>query len=276
VPTNSKRPHFECLTCLAPRQTSTPPNRSDDSRDAVALRFPPRDRPRASRSCMREPRRNHRHGPTPRQTLKGIWYALEDPVPRRTATPAGNRDAWQGDISGAWDRCDTGDSARCRVNSRWRSPHRRATGNVPTRLPVQRENAHDSPRSSGASLRASDRRESCYHRRDCPAAAWIESGVGHPVRGPVAQWQSTGLITPGSQVRILPGPPGRLDAHEIARSVVALQPGFTLVYFAWIGGVRSCCTYIPAHRRVRSSSRLSATVPARKLHRRRHRHLAES
>ena len=32
-------------------------------------------------------------------------------------------------------------------------------------------------------------------------------GHGTFVSGPVAQWQSTGLITPGSQVRSLPGSP---------------------------------------------------------------------
>ena len=35
---------------------------------------------------------------------------------------------------------------------------------------------------------------------------------GAPV-GPVAQWQSTGLITPGSRVRILSGPPDESDAR---------------------------------------------------------------
>lgn len=33
---------------------------------------------------------------------------------------------------------------------------------------------------------------------------------GLVARGPVAQWQSTGLITPGSQVRILPGLPNSM------------------------------------------------------------------
>src|SRR5215218_10076068 len=41
----------------------------------------------------------------------------------------------------------------------------------------------------------------CYHMRDTSGSI-----VSRPL-GPVAQWQSTGLITPGSLVRILPGPP---------------------------------------------------------------------
>ncbi len=49
-----------------------------------------------------------------------------------------------------------------------------------------------------------------YGMRSVPM---MDARLGHrgthrtSVSGPVAQWQSTGLITPGSQVRSLPGSP---------------------------------------------------------------------
>src|SRR5262249_49657143 len=58
-------------------------------------------------------------------------------------------------------------------------------------------------------------------------------GQSHAEFGPVAQWQSTGLIPPGSQVRILPGPPVAVAIRaRNGRGCCPLRSRAVLVYFA--------------------------------------------